>query len=709
MSRLTNLLRRVHELDSQLATDLKTEVDALTHRRAFGLNFERHIPETVELPNRQVRRGDKVRFLPERGNELSTVDKKVWRVHRIERGGGNSEAYLISQENHEEPLETARRAVDDLIVVAEFRDPIFPGLVSTGRIERGDDKPFHAVINAENFHALQLLLYTHEGKIDAIYIDPPYNTGARDWKYNNDFVDADDRYRHSKWLAMMERRLKLAARLLNPSNSILIVAIDDKEFARLGMLLEQIFPNATQDMITTVINSRGRYRQDKFARCEEYLFFLMFGEARVLGEPDEDSEVGDPIRWSQLRRTDLNSVRGAPKGGTSQFYPIYVNASGCIEHIGDPLEHGVDRSTAPELPGCVAVFPIRDDETEMNWGLIGSSLKSRIDNGYVRVGEATPDKPQKYRISYLTSGRIEDIESGKASVVGREQDGSVIAKYAARKTKMPKSTWNRRSHNAEQHGTNLVKILIGERAFPFPKSLFAVEDCLRLFISDKPNATVLDFFSGSGTTAHAVMRLNSEDKGSRQSISVTNNEVAEKEQTALRDAGLRPGDLDWEKWGIYEYITKPRVKAAITGTTPTGLPIKESYKFGNEFPISDGFRENVEFFTITYEAPQNIAHNRAFNAIAPLLWLKAGSQGCRIEDATSDFAVADNYAVLFDLDASKDFLISVVETDTVRMAFIVTDDDRGFQTVCSELPSRIEAVRIYESYLTNFMVNTARG
>jgi len=98
--------------------------------------------------------------------------------------------------------------------VAEFRDPIYPGLVSTGRVERGGDKPFHTVINAENFHALQLLLYTHEGKVDAIYIDPPYNTGAKDWKYNNDYIDADDSYRHSKWLAFMERRLKLARRLL---------------------------------------------------------------------------------------------------------------------------------------------------------------------------------------------------------------------------------------------------------------------------------------------------------------------------------------------------------------------------------------------------------------------------------------------------------------------------------------------------------------
>ena len=107
-----------------------------------------------------------------------------------------------------------------MVVVAEFRDPIFPGLVSTGKVDRGGDRPFHTVINAENFHALQVLLYTHEGKVDAIYIDPPYNSGARDWKYNNDYVDGDDAYRHSKWLAMMDRRLKLAKRLVLPPSTV---------------------------------------------------------------------------------------------------------------------------------------------------------------------------------------------------------------------------------------------------------------------------------------------------------------------------------------------------------------------------------------------------------------------------------------------------------------------------------------------------------
>ena len=184
---------------------------------------------------------DKVRVLPPRGS-AERADQRLWRVVKIAPSGIGRVADL--EELDQDEPETKAVSIDDLVVVAEFRDPIYPGLVATGKVERGGDKPFHTVINAENFHALQALPFTHRGKVDAIYIDPPYNTGAKDWKYNNDYVEADDVYRHSKWLAFMERRLKLAKELLNPDDSVLIVTIDEKEYLRLGLLLEQTFPEA---------------------------------------------------------------------------------------------------------------------------------------------------------------------------------------------------------------------------------------------------------------------------------------------------------------------------------------------------------------------------------------------------------------------------------------------------------------------------------
>lgn len=700
MSRLTDLIAQAKSKDSDLGRELEREFKALTNRRAFGLNFERHRPESVELPGRPVRKGDKVRVLPPRG-ETTKGDQRLWKVRSLSGKGTERVAQLELIGAAES--ETQDVAVADLIVIVEFREYIYPGLVSTGKVERGGDKPYHTVINGENFHALEALTFTHRGSIDVIYIDPPYNSGAKDWKYNNDYVEKEDLYRHSKWLAFMERRLLVASQLINKQDGVLIVAIDDKEVVRLGLLLEQVFPDAEIDMVTTVINPRGKYRKGRFARCEDYLYFLTFGSAEVQGEPDPDFAEGAAISWRTLRRSDITSARGTKKGGTGQFYPIYVDDSGRIESIGQPLEHGIDRNSAPSKDGCIAVFPMRDDGTEMNWGLTAPSLKKLLKDGYVRVGRATPNKPQKYEISYLTSGRISDIQTGRATVTGKNRDGSVRAEYVTHKMKYPVTSWARLSHNAEVHGTELVKSLLGDKIFPYPKSLYAVEDCIRLFLGNKLDAVVLDFFSGSGTTAHATMLLNRKDGGRRQCISVTNNEVGADEGLELRKKGLRPGDDDWERWGICDYVTKPRIEAAITGRKPDGSSVDGVYDFDEDRPMADGYGENAEFFTLTYETPVAVNHNRAFARIAPLLWMRAGSEGRRIDaEPAEGWEVADTYGLLTNLDRAAPFCAGITAKEGIRIAYIVTDDERRFQAITRELPKGVEPVRLYESYLTNF-------
>lgn len=262
MSRLTDLLRAVKQMDLQLGSDLEVEIQPLQARLPFGLNFERHAPEAVELAGHKVRKGSKVRILPPRGS-VERGDQRLWRVDSLTDDSAVV-SLLDSSQN-----EAATVHLDDLILVAEFRERIYPGLRADGFVERGGNKPFHTVINGENFHVLEQLSFTHENAIDAIYIDPPYNTGARDWKYNNDYVEGDDLYRHSKWLAFMERRLKVAKRLLNPDSSVLIVTIDEKEYLRLGLLLEQTFPNPRIQMVSAVINPNGVARSAELARVEE--------------------------------------------------------------------------------------------------------------------------------------------------------------------------------------------------------------------------------------------------------------------------------------------------------------------------------------------------------------------------------------------------------------------------------------------------------
>jgi adenine-specific DNA-methyltransferase len=704
VSRLTDLIARAKAKDPDLGIELEREFKVLSSRRSFGLNFERHRPESVELPGRPIRKGDKVHVLPPRG-ETKKGDQRLWKVVGVEKAEGAKVARLELLNAAE--LESQTVPVEDLVVVAEFRDYIYPGLVSTGKVERGGEKPFHTVINGENFHALEALTFTHQGKVDVIYIDPPYNTGAKDWKYNNDYIEGDDLYRHSKWLAFMERRLKVARQLLSPQGSSLIVTIDEKEYLRLGLLLEQIFPDANIQMVSSVINPGGIVRANELSRVNEFVYFVSLGSLKLVPEVTDTSSQS--VRWASLRRFEDQSRRHGPTPRLGQFYPVYVNQeTGKIEEIGTPLSLNEDRQDVPDKLGCETIWPLKPDGTEMVWGLTNKTAKKRIAQGFLKATKGSRQK-SKFTLYYLTSGQVQDIETGKISILCRDENGVADVTYIEGKASLPSTQWDRASHNAQSHGSQLVKSLIGTKDFPFPKSLYGVEDALRLVVGNKKSAVVLDFFAGSGTTAHAVMRLNRQDSGQRQSISITNNEVAADEQKKLAKEGLRPGDPDWEKWGICDYITKPRVKAAITGHTPDGKPIKGDYKFTDELPMAKGFEENAEFFTLTYEMPITVSHNRAFARIAPLLWMRAGSEGRRIDGLPdTGWDVADTYGCLTDLDKADPFCKAIKGNDGIKVAYIVTDDDRRFQSVARHLPDSVEPVRLYESYLSNFRFSMGR-
>lgn len=707
MSRLNDLLRRLNTIDPALAADLKREVDALADRRAFGLNFERHAPEAVELPGRKVVKNSKVRILPQRGAPRTAENDRLWRILSITRENETATANLEALDGDD----TQTALLSDLVVVAEFRDPIFPGLVSTGKVERGGDKPFHTVINAENFHALQSLLFTHRGNVDCIYIDPPYNTGARDWKYNNDYVEGDDLYRHSKWLAFMERRLKLAKELLNPDCSVLIVAIDEKEYLRLGLLLEQTFPEGDIQMVTSVINPKGSSRSGRFSRVDEYLYFVFLGSRTVKAWSSDMlrpvEKVSRKVRWAGLMRNGEGSRRSRIP---SMFFPIYLDATtGAFHSVGEPPKIDVSPNDVIGPNGTVAIWPIDGTGQELMWRLNPASVSSYFVQGFLKFGRRDPLNGTR-SVSYLQQGILDQISSGEVAIVGRTSEGAVEVEFAdSLGTRSPATVWNMTSHSASDHGAAILKALVPGRRFPYPKSVYAVEDALRFVSRDKLDAVVLDFFAGSGTTQHAVMRLNKQDGGRRQCISVTNNEVSADEHRDLRKKGLRPGDPDWEVLGICDNITKPRIRAAITGRTPQGQAITGDYKFTDEFPMSDGFEENTEFFTLTYESPLRVSSNREFAKIAPLLWIRAGSRGRRIEDISSGWDVAETYAVIADLNQIEAFLKGVSANDGVGLVFIVTDEDRLFESVVRELPEHVEPVRLYEAYLRNFEIETGRN
>lgn len=702
MANINETISEVEKLNPELARQLRKYVKD----HAYGLVFEHNLPEAVRLYKKTPAVGDTVNILPERGHKDTDENKLPWVVKTIQ-----DEKAIVEHDG-----ETKEVSVSDICTLVSYHDVIYPGLKEIDRIERGNpDDPYHMVINAENYHALEALTYAYSGKVDCIYIDPPYNTGAKDWKYNNDYVGSDDQYRHSKWLAFMERRLKLAKQLLNPDDSVLIVTIDEKEYARLGLLLEQMFPDAQIQMTSITINPSGAIRKNLFARSDEYAYFVLLGDAHVV----QQEGIGDEkeVRWWYLRRLEYASRRGTVKGGTAQFYPIYINnQTQLIEKIGDPITPDVDRFSVPSVEGCTTVFPVRDDGTEMNWGVTGETLQHLLDECVIQVTKNEKSLYQPYTIKYLSANYKKKIESGRWAVRGYRPDGSKIVVETGGKIDRTTTVWSSKTYDAKTYGTVMLKNIVGNDKFSFPKSLYSVHDCLKYFVKEKKEALIVDFFAGSGTTLQAVNLLNAEDGGHRRCICVTNNEVpadrngGEHNAKDMTAEGLRPGDPEWEKYGIANYVTWPRTKCSIEGVDINGNPLQGDYghpskdiDLGYSLPMSNGFKANAILCELTYESAWPIRLDRAFDAIAPILWMQAGCRGPIIRKIGKSFLTTDYYGVLFDYNQASKFCQKVKSMPTIKTVFVVTDDQRRYSNMCKRLPG-IEVHRLYETYLRTFEI-----
>lgn len=694
MAALNELIQKVE--NPELRAQLQAAANKLAKQKKFGLVFEEHLPECTPLYDIPVRKGAKVSVRNGKANETFTV-------LRIEDG-----AATCLPRNSKEAVQFA---VADLVTTAELGDPIYPCLQKLDEVCNAPDSGlWHTLIEADNYHALQLLEYLHAGKVDCIYIDPPYNTGAKDWKYNNNYVDGADEYRHSKWLSFMQKRLEIAKRLLNPNDSVLIVTIDEKEYLHLGCLLEEVFPEAGMQMISSVINPAGAGRQNEFSRTDEYIFVLRFGNASVMPESRDMENV--PIIWDTLRRSDLASRRGTTKGGTSQFYPIYVNdKTHRIEKIGEPISADMPIEDVPSIPDCTTVFPIRDNGIEMNWGLRPEQVRARLEKGYIRVGKYTPNKPQKYVISYVTGGNIEDIENGIAVVSGYENDGSVIAYYPKGRDKMPTTNWNRPTHDAQRYGTDILKKILHDKRFSFPKSLYAVRDILSFFITNKRNALIIDFFAGSGTTLHAVNLLNAEDGGNRRCIMVTNNEISADERKEFDARDIKQGDPEWEARGIARYVTWPRTVCSIEGHDVKGNPLNGNY-IGSDIPMADGFKTNAAFFKLGFLDKTKVSLGMQFKELLSTLWMKAGAIGkCPTIDAeVPDMLILpeNKMAILNDENRFGVFVKELAQHPEIEVVYLVTDYESSFVAMSQALEGK-KTYQLYKDYLDNFRINAGRN
>lgn len=707
MAAINDLIAQIQ--DVELRNKIEQEVNRMNKQKKFGLVFEEHLPECTPLYEMPVNCGSNVALKSGNIND-------IYRVIAI-----NNEKALCIKED-----EKAEWNIADLVVVAKFGEPIYPYLKQIDSVCNAPDSDlWHTLIEADNYHALQLLEYLYAGKVDCIYIDPPYNTGAKDWKYNNDYVDGNDSYRHSKWLSMMQKRLKLAKRLLNPKDSVLIVTIDEKEYLHLGCLLEELFPEARIQMITSRINKKASTRVGQFARCDEYIFLLQFGSMNIQkskysmldvtdnSNPNAKEAKTDTIWNSMLRRGSEGSSR---QESPNLFYPVWVNEKAKkIETVGDPLPLSVDRHDVekkPPKPGLRAVWPIRTDNTEGRWQLGFDTLKNYLEQGIAKLGSYNKKRDQ-WAIVFLKKKQKEQLANGAIISKGRDSDGSLILEWNenVEQDREPKTMWVRDWHDASTYGTNLIDKIIPKRDFAFPKSLYAVQDTIRFFVSNKPNALIVDFFAGSGTTLHAVNLLNAEDNGQRRCIMVTNNEVSVDEAKILSEKGLHPGNEEWDKVGIARYVTWPRTICSIEGHDINGSPLKGNY-IGSNQSMAEGFKANAVFFKLGFLDKTTVSLGRQFRELLPVIWMKAGAIGsCPTLNTeklpTMMILSANKLAVLLDENYFSEFEEKVNQDSNIETVFIVTDYEAGYRTMIQSLAVE-NTYQLYRDYLDNFRINQGR-
>ena len=420
--------------------------------------------------------------------------------------------------------------------------------VSEKMLTDNDEKLTNLIIEGDNYHALSVLNYTHPGSVDIIYIDPPYNTGNKDFTYNDRYVDYDDGYRHSKWLSFMEKRLRLAKSLLS-TDGLLFISIDDNEQAHLKLLCNEIF-GEDKFVAEFVIDKTAQGANQSATFKTQHEFCLLYANSRNNINYDTQSEVDSKkYKYTDDRgryavTNSFDSINSPLKSNKNRGYTVYYN------------EKTQDAIVRDEYDKDVQAFKDYDE--------------SLIAKGY------TPIRPGiRKNIQYPWNWMASRFESDykKDLVFMKNKKGEWGIYHKNRATGFVKDTTIKR-FDTRKLGNQVLNDILGGKKFDYPKSL----DMMMWVISkhSNKNATVLDFFAGSGTTGQAVLELNNEDGGSRKFILCTNNEN-----------------------NIAEDVTYPRIKTVVTGIRNDGTK------------YSDGISANVRYFKTDFvEKGQSLDETR---------------------------------------------------------------------------------------------------
>jgi adenine-specific DNA-methyltransferase len=679
MAAITDLLRQIP--DTSLRSRLEQEFARISKNKKFGLVFEEHIPECTPLYDVAVKRGSTIACKTGHINDVYSVIKL------------NNETALC---RHKATGDIVTIPLTELVSVAQFGEPIFPMLQPIDSIENSPDSSlWHTLIEADNYHALQLLEYLYPKQMDCIYIDPPYNTGAKDWKYNNDYVDSSDNWRHSKWLSMMQKRLKLARRLLNPDTGVLIVTIDEHEVHHLRVLLEQLLPEFYIQMVTTVINPKG-VTQGRFSRVEEYIVYCFAPNAFI--DASDDNLLNPPVsnrkpRWKGLLRSGTNARREDRK---NMFYPVLIDTNlGKVVGTGESLPFNEYPNFDLKIEGYDVAWPIRTDGSLGNWGVGYETLRTLINKGYVSLGKYDSSR-KTWGISYISLPNQKMIDDGHIRIVDKDpKTGVVSIEYNDSNNRAIKTIWHRSLHDAGAYGSNLVSSIIGQsRAFSFPKSLYSTKDAIMAVVRNNKNALIADFFAGSGTTLHAVNLLNAEDCGNRRCILVTNNEVSVDEARDLQRNGYQPGDPEWEEHGICRAVTWPRTQYSIMGKRNDGSPLTGEY-FTNQTVTKE---ESRSFYHLGFvDNPAELTHNAKKQIVAVLRGKDGKTQLPQtLVKSDSKFIVSEKHStsILFNLDSADEWLNALEDQAHITDFYIVVTETAAFNAIKARVSELLGTITV---------------
>jgi adenine-specific DNA-methyltransferase len=478
-------------------------------------------------------------------------------------------------------------------------------------------------------------------------------------------------------------------------HGVLIVTIDEHEVHHLGMLLEQIFPESYRQMVTIVVNPKG-VTQGRFSRVEEYALFCFMKGAFVTGRiddlltPDQEKYGGTKKgpRWKGLLRSGTNARRTDRK---RMFFPVLVDPErGAVLDVGEPLPIDRRPNLNKKINGLSAAWPIRSDLSEGNWGVGHETLKKLIEKGYVALGRFDK-KRQTYGISYLGEKLRDQIDAGSVTITNYDKPRNVVTvEYVNEAERQIKSVWHRTTHDAGAYGSDVLKNLLGKSGmFSFPKSIYAVRDTLSAITKNNPDAVIVDFFAGSGTTLHSTCLLNAEDGGHRQCVLVTNNEVSDEESKAFIKKGLQPGDAEWEKAGICRSVTWPRVRAAVTGKREDGAAVEGEYQL-NRFVMAES-RRSIKHVGFTDGRVLSASQKRQLVSLIP------GVPQSKI-DTNSPWLLEEDISssILWDIASAQKWLMALEEAEHVTDLYVVTHEDRDFKDLEAKIEQFLPPIFIQE-------------